>query len=66
MSVTVNVPLRAPVAVGVKVTLIVQFAPAATLEPQLLVCAKSPRLVPPIAMLLIVKGPLPVFVSVTP
>ena len=42
---------RVPVAVGVNVTLIVQLAPAATLEPQLLVCAKSPGLVPVIEML---------------
>jgi hypothetical protein len=37
LSVTVNVPLRAPAAVGVKVTSIEQLAPAATLAPQLLV-----------------------------
>jgi hypothetical protein len=37
LSVMVGVPLRGPVAVGVKVTLMVQFEPAATLEPQLLV-----------------------------
>ena len=36
-SVTVNVPVRAPVAVGAKVTLIVQLPPAATDVPQLLV-----------------------------
>ena len=30
-------PLRAPVAVGVNVTLMAQFAPWATVEPQLLV-----------------------------
>jgi hypothetical protein len=42
LSVTVNVPLRVPVAVGVKVTAIAQLAPAATEEPQLLVWAKSP------------------------
>ena len=51
LSVTVKVPLRVPVAVGVNVTLIVQLAPAATLVPQLLVCAKSPLLVPVMAML---------------
>ena len=51
MSVTVNVPLRVPVAVGVKVTLIVQLVPAARLAPQLLVCPKSPLLVPLTAML---------------
>ena len=46
LSVTVKVPVRVPVAVGVKVTLMVQVAPAATLVPQLLVCPKSPLLVP--------------------
>src|SRR5207244_4607574 len=51
LSVTVNVALRDPVAVGVKVTLIVQFPPAATLEPQLLVCPKSPGLAPVKVML---------------
>ena len=42
LSVTVMDPVRAPVAVGVKVTLMAQDAPAATEEPQVLVCAKSP------------------------
>src|SRR5260221_6529155 len=37
-----SVPVREPVAVGVKVTLTVQDAPAARVVPQLLVCAKSP------------------------
>lgn len=37
LSVMVSAPVRVPVAVGVKVTLIMQFAPAATLAPQLLV-----------------------------
>lgn len=36
-SVTVRIPLRAPAAVGLKVTLIVQLMPAATEVPQLLV-----------------------------
>jgi len=42
LSVMVNVPLRVPPPVGVNVTLIVQLELAATLEPQVLVCAKSP------------------------
>jgi hypothetical protein len=42
--------VRAPVAVGLNVTLIVQFAPAATLAPQVLVCEKSPLFVPTIVM----------------
>ena len=36
LSVRVTAALRTPLAVGVKVTLIVQLAPAATLAPQLL------------------------------
>jgi hypothetical protein len=42
---TVSVPVRAPEAVGVKVTLTVQLAPAAIDVPQVLVCAKSPLVV---------------------
>jgi hypothetical protein len=42
LSVTVTVPVRAPVAVGVKETLIAQVANAATDVPQLFVSAKSP------------------------
>ena len=42
MSVTVTAPVRNPVAVGVKVTLIVHDALAARLVPQVLVSEKSP------------------------
>src|SRR5438105_3181398 len=67
-SVTDSVPVRAPKAVGVKVTLIVQLAPAAkvaglvrqALAP-VLVAAKSPEA----AKELIVKAAVPVLVSVT-
>ena len=52
LSVTVTAAVRVPVAAGVNVTLTVQLAPAARLEPQLLVWAKSPLLVPAAAMLL--------------
>jgi hypothetical protein len=45
LSVTVIEPERVPVAVGVKVTLIKQFAPAASVVPQLFACAKSLLLV---------------------
>src|SRR5437762_4467646 len=65
LSVTVKAPLRVPVAVGVKVTLIVQFAPAASEAAQLLVCPKSPLFVPAMAMLVIVSAVLWEFVSVT-
>src|SRR5207244_1454922 len=68
LSVTDSDPVRAPEAVGVKVTLMVQFAPAAkvaglvgqALAP-VLVAAKSPEA----ANELIVKAAVPVFVSVT-
>src|SRR5437773_1588047 len=68
LSVSDSVPVRAPEAVGVKVTLMVQFAPAAkvaglvgqALAP-VLVAAKSPEA----ANELIVKAAVPVFVSVT-
>jgi hypothetical protein len=65
LSVTVSVALRLPGAVGVNVTEIVQFAPAAKLLPQVLVSAKSPGLVPVIATLAIVSDPVPEFVNVT-
>jgi hypothetical protein len=59
--VRVSAPLRDPLALGVKVTLRVQLAPAAKLEPQVLVWAKSPLTV----MLVIVRVALPVFFSAT-
>src|SRR5438874_444914 len=52
-------------AVGVKVTLIVQLPPAATLAPQLLVCPKSPGLVPVKPMLVMVNAAPLGFESVT-
>jgi len=39
LSVIVRVPVRLPVVVGEKVTLIVQFAPAASDTPHVFVCA---------------------------
>src|ERR1035438_2761432 len=57
--------VRDPLTVGVKVTLIVQLAPAATLAPQLLLWPKSPGLVPATARLVIVKAALPVLLRVT-
>jgi hypothetical protein len=65
LSATDSDALRAPVADGVKVTLIVQFAPAATLVPQLLVWAKLVGFVPVREMLVIVKAAVPVFDNVT-
>src|SRR5207244_627161 len=68
LSASDSVPVRAPKAVGVKVTLMVQFPPAAkvaglvgqALAP-VLVAAKSPEA----ANEVIVKAAVPVFVSVT-
>ena len=54
-------PLRAPLVVGLKVTLIVQVAPELTVEPQVLVWAKSPLA----AMLVMLSEALPLLVSVT-
>ena len=60
LSAMVKEPLREPLAVGVKVTLRVQLAPAARLEPQVLVWEKSSLSV----MLEIVRAALPSFLSV--
>src|SRR5262245_53906219 len=57
----VRVPVRVPCSVGVNVTLIVHTACAATLGPQLLVCANSPlTLMPAIA-----TGTFVLFANVT-
>jgi hypothetical protein len=61
LSVMVTPPVRVPAAVGLKVTLSVQLAPAARLEPQVLVWEKSPLAV----MLVMLRVALPVFLSVT-
>src|SRR5436190_5986550 len=65
LSVTLNVALLVPLAVGVKVTLIVHCAPAATDVPQLLVCPKSPLLAPVMEMLLMLRLAVPVLERVT-
>ena len=68
LSVTVNIALRDPVAVGVKVTLMVQVALAAKVEGlmgQLLDCPKSPGLVPVKPMFVIVNAAPLGFESVT-
>jgi hypothetical protein len=64
LSVTVRKAERLPLADGVKVMLIVHLAPAPSKVLQVLVCAKSLTLVPVKAMLVILKGTLPVLVSV--
>ena len=61
LSATESEPVRVPVAVGLKVTLIVQLAPAATLVPQVLVSEKSPV----VEMLVMLRVAVPVLVSVT-
>jgi len=56
---------RLPLADAVKMTLMTQFPPAATLEPQVLVCVKSLALAPETEMLVTFKVAPPVFVRVT-
>src|SRR5882762_441666 len=65
LSVMLIEAVRLPAAPGVKVTLMVQFAPAATELPQLSVSAKSPVLVPVMAMLETFSAPAPLLVRVT-
>src|SRR5438067_12118010 len=65
LSVIVRLPVRFPPAAGTNVMLIVQLAPAATLEPQVLVSAKSAAFAPETAMLEIVRLAFPVFVGLT-
>src|SRR5579864_1820904 len=55
LSETLSVAVRVPVAVGAKEMLMVQDPPAATLDPQLLLCLKSPGSAPPPKMLLMVS-----------
>src|ERR1700722_14420079 len=57
--------VRVPVALGVKVMLMVQESPAGTLDPQSFDCPKSERFVPLPKMLLMVSAVLRVLVSVT-
>jgi hypothetical protein len=59
--VTVTDPVRVPLAVGLNVTLIVQLAPAARLDPHVFVCAKSPLA----TIELIAAAAFPVFCTVT-
>jgi hypothetical protein len=57
--------VSAPVAPGVKWPWMVQFAPPATLVPQLFANTNDDAFVPVTAMLVIVRGAVPVLVSVT-
>jgi len=61
----VRAALKDPEAAGVKVTLMAQLAPAATLAPQLLLCAKSLGFAPVSARPLMLKAALPALVNVT-
>jgi hypothetical protein len=65
LSVIVTLAVRLPLAVGVKVTLMVQLAPVARELPHVFVCTKSPLLVPVIAMLVRLTAVLPVLAKVT-
>jgi hypothetical protein len=65
LSLMLTAAVRVPLAVGLNVTLTLQLAPAANELPQVWVCAKFPALVPVIAMLLMVKLVVPVFLRVT-
>jgi hypothetical protein len=61
LSVKVRVAALAPVALGVKLTVMEQLPPAATEPLQLFVSLKSPVFVPVMAMLLMVSVPVPEF-----
>lgn len=61
LSVTLSVPVRAPTADGVNVIEIPQLAPAAMLDPQVFVSAKSPDA----AIEVILRTDPPELVSVT-
>jgi hypothetical protein len=61
LSVMVTTPVLVPAAVGLKVTLRVQLALAARLEPQVLVWEKSPLAV----MLVMLRVAFPVLLRVT-
>jgi hypothetical protein len=57
--------VRDPIPLGVNVTLMVQFPPAATLDPQVLVWLKSDRFVPVKLKPLMFSAAVPVLLRVT-
>ena len=65
LSLTAILAVRLPVAVGLKLVLMVQDLPGASVAPHVWVCAKSPLLVPVMAMLWMVRAAVPVLLSVT-
>jgi hypothetical protein len=64
LSAMLRAAVAAPLAEGVKVTLIAQLAPAATELPQVLVCAKLLALDPETAMPVKLRAALPELVRV--
>jgi hypothetical protein len=64
LSVTTAEAVKLPAFADVKVMLSVQLAPAASETPQVLVCEKAAALVPEKAMDVMLRGALPVLVSV--
>ena len=60
--VTLKLPVALPMAVGVKVMLMTQLAPAARLAPQVLVCAKPKLLVSVVTVIAVLFGLLSVAV----
>jgi len=65
LSVMLTEAVRLPLAEGLNVTLMVQWARATTDLPQVLVCAKSLPFIPLTARLVILKAAVPVLVRVT-
>ena len=64
-STMVTVAANTPVDTGVKIPLIVQFPPTATVEPHVLVTAKEDAPAPETVTLVIARGAVPALVSVT-
>jgi Na+-transporting NADH:ubiquinone oxidoreductase subunit NqrE len=65
LSLTLSDAVRVPLAVGLKVILMLQVAPAANELPHVWVCAKSPALVPVMAIPVMLMAVVPTLVSVT-
>jgi hypothetical protein len=65
LSVNTSVPLRLPLATGVKITAIVQEVFAASVALQVVSWPKSPGLVPVIAKPVMLKATVPVLVRLT-
>src|SRR6266481_3917124 len=62
---TLTDAVRKPVAVGLNLTSMAQLELAGTLEPQVVVSTKSPKLFPTIPIPRMLNGVLPVLVNVT-